>query len=76
MLFSTPMLVGVEAQLGQGKLNICYINHIQQEGLCCDADDTVKQGSHSARLSPKNMIHYARKLFQCSLRIVQSFKIL
>ena len=35
-----------------------------------------KQGSRSARLSPKSMIHYARKLFKCSIGIVQSFTIL
>ena len=35
-----------------------------------------KQGSRSARLSPQSMIHYARKVFKCSIRIVQSFTIL
>ena len=36
----------------------------------------LKQGSRSARLSPQSMIHYARKLLKCSIRIVQSFTIL
>ena len=36
----------------------------------------TKQGSRSARLSPQSMIHYARKLFKRSIRIVQSFTIL
>jgi len=35
-----------------------------------------KQGSRSAWLSPQSMIHYARKLFGCFIRIVQSVKIL
>ena len=35
-----------------------------------------KQGSRSARLSPQSMIHYARKLFKCSIRIVRDFTIL
>ena len=34
------------------------------------------QGSRSARLSPQSMIHYTRKLFKCSIRIVQCFTIL
>ena len=36
----------------------------------------IQQGSRSARLSPQSMIHYARKVFKCSIRIVQSFTIL
>jgi len=35
-----------------------------------------KQGSRSARLSPQSMIQYARILFKCSIRIVQSSTIL
>ena len=35
-----------------------------------------RRKNSSARLSPRSMIHYARKLFKCSIKIVQSFTIL
>ena len=35
-----------------------------------------QQGSRSARLSPQSMIHYAHKLFKCSMRKVKSLQIL
>ena len=36
------------------------------------SEQSLHQGSRSARLSPQSMIHYARKLFKCSIRKLET----
>ena len=67
------------AQQGGGlpeKVPHLFLLHDSPTPLLPSLSKQKKQGSRSARLSPQSMIHCARKVFKCSIRIVQSFTIL